>query len=39
MKCTLLGRKAEADIKDYFSVLFGLYGKDHDELLENALLM
>lgn len=39
MKWTLLGRKAEADIKDYFSVLFGLYGKDHDELLENALLM
>lgn len=39
MKWTLLGRKAETDIKDDFSVLSGLYGKNHDELPENTLLM
>lgn len=39
MKWTLLGRKAERDMKDDFSELFGLYRKNHDELLENALLM
>lgn len=33
------GRKTEADIKDDFSELFGLYRKNHEELLENALLM
>ena len=39
MKWTLLGRNAEADMKDDFSELFGLYRKNHDEFLENALLM